>query len=85
MGGITADSSKSSAALTYSKSVNSGNIEFVSTATVSTGKTSALGGIIGGGKSGVEYTFTDCSNTGTISYTSPGACVTGDLRGGDYN
>ena len=85
MGGITADSSKSSAALTYSKCVNSGNIEFVSTATVSTGKTSALGGIIGGGKSGVEYTFTDCSNTGTISYTSPGACVTGDLRGGDYN
>lgn len=85
LGGITADSSKSSEALTYTKCTNSGNLEFVSTATVSTGKTSCIGGIIGGGKSGVEYTFTECANTGKLSYSSPGATVTGDLRAGDYN
>lgn len=85
IGGIVGDSSKSSAALTYSKCNNSGNLEFVSTASVSTSKTSCIGGIIGGGKSGVEYTFNECSNTGKLSYSSPGTCVTGDLRAGDYN
>ena len=85
IGGIVGDSSKSSAALTYSKCNNSGNLEFVSTASVSTSKTSCIGGIIGGGKSGVEDTFNECSNTGKLSYSSPGTCVTGDLRAGDYN
>ena len=85
MGGITADANKAPSAPTYTKCVNSGNITFESTATPATSKTSALGGIVGCGKSGVEITFTDCSNTGKLAFTSPGAVVTGELRGGDYN
>lgn len=85
IGGITADSSKAESPVTYTKCTNSGNLEFVSTATVTTSKTSAVGGIVGGGKSGVTDNFVDCSNTGKLSFTSPGACVTGDLRAGDYN
>ncbi len=85
VGGITADVNKADSPVTYTKCVNSGALDFTSTSAVATSKTSAVGGIVGCGKSGVEITFTDCSNTGALSYSSAGACVTGDLRGGDYN
>ena len=85
VGGITADVNKADSPVTYTKCVNSGALNFTSTSAVATSKTSAVGGIVGCGKSGVEITFTDCSNTGALSYSSAGACVTGDLRGGDYN
>ena len=85
IGGITADVNKAGAVVNYTKCVNTGDLDFTSTATISTGKTSAVGGIVGCGKSGVEIAFSDCSNSGKLTYTSPGACVTGDLRGGDYN
>ena len=85
VGGITADVNKADSPVTYTKCVNSGALNFTSTSAVATSKTSAVGGIVGCGKSGVEITFTDCSNTGDLSYSSAGACVTGDLRGGDYN
>ncbi|MBR5906669.1 MAG: fibronectin type III domain-containing protein [Bacteroidales bacterium] len=85
IGGITADVNKAPSAPTYTKCVNSGNLTLESTATPATSKTSAIGGIVGCGKSGVEITFTDCSNTGKMNYTSSGNVVTGELRGGDYN
>lgn len=85
VGGITADTNKASGVVTYTKCVNSGDLDFTSTASISTSKTSAVGGIVGCGKSGTDINFVECSNTGKLTYTSPGACVTGDLRGGDYN
>ena len=83
IGGIIADAS-TAGNVAYTKCENSGNINFVSTATISTSRTSALGGILGCGQLGVQnVTFTDCSNKGTITFTSPAAVTTGDIRGGD--
>jgi len=85
IGGITADANKAASAPTYTKCVNSGNLTLESTATPSTSKISAIGGIVGCGKSGTDITFTECSSTGKMTYTSSGEVVTGELRGGDYN
>ena len=84
IGGIVADAS-TAGNVTYTKCVNSGDINFESTATVTTSRTSALGGIIGCSKAGSDnVTFTDCSNTGKFTYTSPGSTVTGEIQGGQH-
>lgn len=85
VGGIIADASKSDTVVTYTNCSNSGNLNFNSTSYISTAKTSAVGGIVGCGKIGIDISFTNCTNTGIMTYNSSGVCVTGELRGGDYN
>lgn len=84
IGGIVADAS-SAGATTYTKCVNSGDIDLKSTTAQPRTHVSRLGGIVGGKKAGEDITFVDCSNTGTITYTADNAVTTGDLCGGDYN
>ena len=84
MGGIVADAS-SAGATTYTKCVNSGDIDMKSTTPQPKDYISRLGGIVGGKKSGSEITFTECSNTGKITYTATNAVTVDDLCGGDYN
>ncbi|MBP5383303.1 MAG: fibronectin type III domain-containing protein [Bacteroidales bacterium] len=84
IGGIVGDASTADK-VTYTKCVNSGDINFESTATISTNRTSALGGIIGCSKKGEDnVSFAECSNTGKFNYTSPGNTVTGELQGGQH-
>lgn len=84
MGGIVADAS-AAGNTTYTKCVNSGDIDLQSTTPTPKAYTSRLGGIAGCQKAGSTITFTDCTNTGKITYTATNAVTTGDLCGGDYN
>ncbi|MBO6170100.1 MAG: fibronectin type III domain-containing protein [Bacteroidales bacterium] len=84
MGGIVADAS-SAGSVAFTKCVNSGDIDMVSSTPQPKSYTSCLGGIVGCKKSGIELTFTDCSNTGKITYTATNAVTTADMCGGDYN